>query len=67
MKTHYELKRMHTQHKNPIIKGRTTRPLVNYLSKRNIKPFDYDVEKWIWDGKEWDVEYFTGEDIVNNF
>lgn len=66
MEAHYELKRAHTQHKNPIVVGKTTKPLVSYLNKRQIDPFDYDVEKWIWDGKEWEVEYMTGEDICVN-
>lgn len=64
MKTHFELRKAHTQGSDPIIKGRTTKPLISYLMKRKADPFSYDIEKWVWDGKDWSIEYFTGDEIL---
>ena len=64
MEVHFELRRAHTQHKKPIIKSKSKRPILKYLKKRLVNPFYYDIQKWIWDGKDWACEDLTGEDFI---
>jgi hypothetical protein len=60
----YDVKVAHGQGTKPLLKTERLCTVRNWL-KRKQSPFDYDVQVFQWDGDEWDIMTYTGDDFLD--